>query len=322
MSAPRVSHETPIPRNIPEILAILQQSPNFDILVDILSSIELTRVYYDAIGTVDQAINSHPLDASPEAARARGALLFLVFHRLARPDAAIDYAQLKSIAIDEDFAAFLVYFHNIPENLHIKVLEFHAVGTTSLIFRVQSQVYGQCALKVIQAQYMRLRSILAATKAYEVQSRELSPAYSPTVHESASTWILMEFLDGPNLAEFMNRLRQHHADRTSVAAAHLSEMYLSTVTKILNKIAEAMSYYELKKNPVVHGDLTPYNIIISGSIDDPVAVKLFDFGPNYILKEQLGKQRGIFEITQVSSRPKYSKGDALLRSNRIYIRSE
>ena len=178
--------------------------------------------------------------------------------------------------------------HQIPNSLGLEILEFHALGTTSLIFKIRTHEHRICALKVIQAPYVRSLSIIDATQTYQVLSRTLDPRYSPLVFSSNPTWILMEFLEGTNLAEFMTYLRR----RTPYG----SEDYVAAVTTLFALITNSLSFYEKKTPPVVHGDLTPYNIIVQANDITVTAIKIFDFGPNFVLQEAAADRRVFAEV--------------------------
>lgn len=311
------NHSEKIPQSIGELIKIFFDSSadDFALIKDVLCSEKLTESYYQAIGSVQAAINYKVGRDSMDDIIGRGAVLFFAFHRIAlMPEDQRDFKSLNDLAADDDFLLFLIRFHKIPGTLIARILEFHELGTTSFIFKVQTVHAGApCALKVIQAPYVRILSIRSATRDYKHLNRLLNPKYSPEIFISEDTWILMQFLEGLNLAQFMMKLR--------ISTPFLSEAYVSTIMAVFNLITEALSYYENKKPQVVHGDLTPYNIIVEGSITVPIGIKLFDFGPNYVLQEHVGTRpvfADVFARTELFIAPEILRGQEASIESDIY----
>jgi len=80
--------------------------------------------------------------------------------------------------------------------------------------------------------------------------------------KSSRVYMLMDFVDGPNL----EKLRLRQPDR---------RFSFSQVVKILEPIIAAISYLHDQKPPVIHRDIKPSNIIVPTMGDDAVLV---DFG--------------------------------------------
>src|SRR5262249_3843416 len=138
----------------------------------------------------------------PETRVQRGAILFLFLSSiLATSEVDIpagDQDDLKKISSDLDFIRFIALFYEIPDDIGLLNLSFHAVGTTSIIFKPKPRRHDRiCALKIIQPTYVDNALIRSATERYE-REYNLHTKHSPDIYRSSHTWILMEFIDGPN----------------------------------------------------------------------------------------------------------------------------
>jgi serine/threonine protein kinase len=258
-----------------------------EVLVDLLSSEDLAHQYMAELGDPTQLLSNSSFKAKDQ--RIRGAMLFFIFGRLATSEGSSRNI-IDIIVRDADFIRFLIIFYELPTHIALTHLVFHAAGTTSFIFRALSRNESVRALKVIQPPYVRIPSIRSATAAYRERFGFFTE-HSPAVYDSGETWILMEFIEGQNLHEFMQRLRT----RTSF----MSEQYSNAIIKLFEMVMTALAYYE--KNHIVHGDLTPFNIMVKADPRDrdgltAETVKLIDFGPNYVLKDRVGSG-GIFAKT-------------------------
>lgn len=251
-------------------------------------SLEQQRAYAnDAAEVQDILINSarsaeylesHRSDAAPTADPrsqfARGKYLYISFHRLATA-ALVERDAVRTIVDDVDFVLFVFTLHQIPSHLGLVKLEFHMAGTTSFIFKAYTQLGDVHALKLIQAPYQRINEVRAATSAYKSQY-DFPSNYMPAISESHPTWILMEFVDGVRLSDYLSNLRR--------TEKYMSDQYFLHVRKIFSLLTEALSSFETRHPPIFHGDLTPLNIIIQGQGNTPSSLKLIDFGANYVLQ--------------------------------------
>jgi serine/threonine protein kinase len=130
--------------------------------------------------------------------------------------------------------------------LDFSTLEFHAVGTTSFIARVfkteDTGHYSPYALKLLLYPYTRYSVIAEATRAYGqtwaprvVEQPTGDPAgngdlrraqwrYLVKVHKSTDKWILMEFVPGRTLEEFLDGLRDDRERDPSTWRRKLAEL--------------------------------------------------------------------------------------------------
>lgn len=289
---------------------------------DIAISDELTDRY---CGVVRERADLRRFASVSQSSFARGCLLFLAFNyqatlpeppeeRKRKPqEGERDVSLLKHVARNDDFRLFLKEFYVIGEQLELSSLEYHASGTTSFIF-VATTMSGHGALKIIQAPYTQLEDIRAATKAYEAFNEHTD--FSPKIYKCSELWIFMEFLEGSNLNEYLNELREKHKK-----IPFLSEAYITAIAGVFRLTTEALEYYQ--QHDMIHGDLTPFNIMIEHEKDKiatPKKVKLIDFGPNYVLKTRLSKQGRFVEAfsrTELFTAPEVvtAKADPSIKSD-------
>jgi hypothetical protein len=290
-----------------ELLDQFQKSTRpVDDLIDILLSEELTSYYRKLIVSYDDT-------RGLPSGLARGCLLFLLMHHDATspPDRSDWVEKLNVIAQDADFQLAFETFYEIPQTMGLRKLAFHAVGTTSIIFKAVAE-QGLCALKVIQAQYVRIPAIQEATLRY-MENNGLHVLHSPTIFKSTRRWILMSFVEGANLNDYLGSLRNK--------AAFPSDEYVSAISSIFRMLVEALAYYESRRPSIVHGDLTPFNVMVEFDATGPKAVKLIDFGANHVLQQRLGSRRSFaqaFARTELFVAPEVVKGADPSRDADLY----
>jgi len=208
-----------------------------------------------------------------------GALLYLELHYLASgPSWKINNTRIEAICSSPDFVDYLRLLHDIPDTISFSELQLHESGTTSFIFSVNVAGFPRCALKTIHAQYFKLDDVREATRNYKEHFNRFTD-YSPTIFASSDNWILMQFIDGVRLSEYLQDLRDKHT--------FLSPDYFIQISTLITALLTALSYYESQSPPVVHGDLTPFNILVQDKDNSGPRVILLDFGPNYVLRDRV-----------------------------------
>ncbi|MBZ9795577.1 protein kinase domain-containing protein [Mesorhizobium sp. ES1-4] len=283
-----------------------------DAVVDVLLSEELTAQYSLAVGDPASLFDPEIPRDKAQSPPIRGCLQFFMLHQLATlPDDQRDYDAISRLINDPDFLTFFCDFYAVPEAIGLKSIAFYAAGTTSFIFKALTKQYGQCALKVIQAPYVRIPSIRRSTLSYAT-NYGIHIKHSPRVHDSSDTWIVMDFIDGCNLHEYMAMLR--------LKETFLGDSYIAHASNLFHLLNEALDYYQSQKPSMIHGDLTPFNIMVVHEALSPVAVKLIDFGQNYVLKDRVGTRRTFVEAfsrTELFTAPEVVSGkrDASLASD-------
>jgi serine/threonine protein kinase len=94
----------------------------------------------------------------------------------------------------------------------------------------------------------------------------------------SSSWILMDFIDGPNLREYL-------AERPARRSVRFG---------LLEKLGPALfrAMDDLDRCQFRHGDLSPSNIILQTGPDGTVSFKLIDLGINYLYSHTVAGQDG------------------------------
>ena len=162
---------------------------------------------------------------------------------------------------------FISNFYDLPtlssdfSKVSISRPRLHRMGTTSYVIRIENSI-GECfALKLLKYRFCFNDNILAATSA-----AVKPPGFR--VWKPYSRCILMDFIEGATLAEIMRGQRP---------------WLWRSIEKITLGICS-----ELDSGGRPHGDLNPHNILIQRTGPDGCAVRLIDYGINYLLREGIG----------------------------------
>lgn len=155
-------------------------------------------------------------------------------------------------------------------------LRFHRHGTTSFILvgHPEMAVQGQrrpLALKCILYPYLRVPSIVRSTRGYRnlfgvdgVEVRHLAHVWA-----SSTRWIMMDFVPGETLAEFLQRQPTSRDIRLDLLSDLGGELFLALAA--------------LERMGLHHCDLSPSNIIIRRDAEtDERRFVLVDLGVNYL----------------------------------------
>jgi len=187
------------------------------------------------------------------------------------------YAPSERFSFDENTTAGKQEAENIKRAkqywhaLDFDSLELYRIGTTSFILRCQIPLLAgeQLVLKCLLFPYTHIPAIADSTKNYS-----LSHHISSTVRIISSTnkWILMDFIEGLNLREFLQKRRENERQSPLLLRTDL-------LISIGKPLLTALTH--LSQAGLCHEDLTPSNIIIheksDGSIDH---ITLIDLGRN------------------------------------------
>ncbi len=154
-------------------------------------------------------------------------------------------------------------------------LRFHRHGTTSFILagRSANAVQGHrrpLALKCILHPYLRVPAIVRATRSHlaryavdDVELRHLAHVWA-----SSGRWILMDFVPGETLAEYLQRQPERDGIRVDL------------LTDLGPKLFRAM--IDLERVGLRHGDLSPSNIIVHRNAAGELSLVLVDLGINHL----------------------------------------
>jgi serine/threonine protein kinase len=218
------------------------------------------------------------------------------------------------------------------ERIDFDSAHFHKHGTTSIILSVeQSPKLRSMALKLLLAPFQNVDSIAEATSNYASDyslrdSEDGHPSTSKHIVRaiaSTSSWVLMEFVGGETLAEYLQARRAAvtgtgvPVPRTSEDAKPSDESAAHPQTGVRPVIADAdagamnleqldtlgralfAALIEFDRIAATsfanryHADLSPSNIIVS---QDGSQFVLIDLGPNYLYTRSIGGAAGADSI--------------------------
>lgn len=169
------------------------------------------------------------------------------------------------------------YCHLPPKwQEQLTVLRFHKFGTTSFILQSDEEY----ALKIIQPKFRNTPTITEATKSYKENFRFIG-RYAPKIHDSDEAWILMDFVSGQTLTEFIQKYMHIPSEPSK------SIEQLELVKQVMEQLCDALTMC-LATYHISHLDLSPNNIIVTYSQGRISELHLIDFGINYLLQEHVG----------------------------------
>ena len=237
-----------------------------------------------------------------------GALRYILFFRLIESG---DRATSSILGPDHanEMISFLRVEFDLPASLFSTpiYITFHRRGTTSYVFKVFHHKSNQIlALKLLKFPYFSNLRIVEANKRY---AKAYGPtyAYAPIIHAAGEHFVLMDFVTGSTLREFVDSAPYHNADRRTILRESLW---------ILLQLCDALQELESEKAAATsHLDLSPDNILIEPSETVPFGpvslafaemfpetppplfkVKLIDFGINYLISERIGAARDLGSV--------------------------
>ena len=204
-------------------------------------------------------------DSSPHALTG-GLGVFLAFSCAERDDLDEANRYLGNSVVRD----FLFDQYQVSAQFRSRSLILHRTGTTSFILRIRPPDY---VLKVIKPQYWSSSMIADLTSSYDLRFESLTYQHTPTVRESAAKYVVMDFVSGPTLREYISGLWETDADIVTVAK------------QIGDQLLLILDSYDQRGEH--HLDLSPDNILVETSFvgEQPIHLQLIDFGYNYILIE-------------------------------------
>lgn len=177
------------------------------------------------------------------------------------------------------------------------------MGNVYLARRVQGGFDQTVALKLIKygmgtdqaiRRFEDERSILA-----RLQHPHIARLIDGGITDEGRPWFAMEYVEGETLTKYCNRLK----------------MPLRKRMELFYDVTEAVQHAH--KNLVVHRDLKPGNILVTGEDDKP-QVKLLDFGIARILEESGAEESGLKAMTRAYASPEQLRGDSTSTATDIY----
>jgi len=184
------------------------------------------------------------------------------------------------------------YYGTDPDSslLPSEGVELHDVGTTSFILKLSPR---KLALKIVKPWFWGIKAIEDRTESYCTDYAHLPKEDTPVIHSSKKKYIIMEFIYGRTLHDYI-------LEHSNSIPLPKSKEIAVRVCRILKECAEL-------DEPIYHGDLSAGNILVNER-DHQLDVKLIDFGPNYRLTERMGSARDYLVATKTVA-PELTKSD-------------
>jgi serine/threonine protein kinase len=223
----------------------------------------------------------------------RKAFGFFLFASVAEEAANATDAEEKKIKAkankylqNPETVAFIYKKYKVPEewqepaDWEHPTLYLHKSGTTSYILKFKhSKNSEDYVLKIIKYYHLDNLAIAKSTKAYKSIFYRPGMDHAPTVQISSEGFIIMQFIDGKSLREYMQEdLWGDPRER------------VNKIKKIVSDLCSILKEYaELKDHNgkgLHHLDLSPENILVKkGNL---IEIVLIDFGFNYLLDKKVG----------------------------------
>ena len=166
-------------------------------------------------------------------------------------------------------------------------LTFHTTGTTSYILKIKfaEKFNGKViVLKILKYKYFDNQTINNKTENY--QSNYQDNEFSPYIYKSGPRYILMDYILGPTLQEYMHASFINEKNKEKV------------ISRIICELCCKLNYFA-RDHGIIHCDLNTNNIILNNiqynNEDGQISFKVYliDFGVNYLLNEKIGSSRAL-----------------------------
>ncbi len=214
----------------------------------------------------------------------------------------------KSIMDDEERICygFIVdeYEIDILKGKNAQTFEFHKAGTTSYILHLQfNDLYDkqELALKIPKYKYKKNRTINKETENYSKIYHDQE--YIPEIFKSSATYILMKFITGTTLLEFIK-------EKIEKAPNEIKRFRLTYF--IINKLIISLVHFS-RQYGIIHKDLNPNNIIVNDFIEvnnqPRCRIYLIDFGVNYLLNDNIGSSQSLDKVASYIPEEVTSNGE-------------
>ncbi len=216
---------------------------------------------------------------------------------------------------DPDTLDFIHYWYEVPKK-HLQNLRPFKFGTTSLIFRCGAN--GENVLKLLQLKYFDDSSLAEPFSKYQEIFGNAPSA--PEVHDCGRGWLLMEYIEGETLREFIDGSIRNCINKFSSPGASPSVQrtakteYFGLLQEISSGLLAVLE--EMDDAGLSHFDLSPTNILVVRN-ESQFRIRLIDFGVNNLLSRNIGSAREI-GAAQAYASPELLDGNAIPVLSDVY----
>jgi serine/threonine protein kinase len=164
--------------------------------------------------------------------------------------------------------------YRVSSDYSLDSLLLYRTGTTSYIIHNPDK---DTALKLTKPRYWGYETIARNTRDYKKMFPKGRYPNVPKVFDAGERFIVMEFVDGVTLREYLER-----------KVWSSSGPDIGAIREIVGDICQILG--NLAENRISHLDLSPENILVATDIKKGVSRKIYliDFGYNYLLGEGVG----------------------------------
>lgn len=164
--------------------------------------------------------------------------------------------------------------------------ELHQIGTTSVILECERMTPKTgAALKCVLPRHFSVRAITQGAKQYGARHKAIL-SIAPEVYGSNERAVMMEFIHGRTLAERLQDDQVHNepddpTGETKARKRALRKPHVDFIRALGKELCDVLEKLHAKNQ--CHLDLSPRNIILVH--EDPLDVRLIDFGRNFAIAE-------------------------------------
>lgn len=282
-----------------------------DDLVDFL--IRYDRNVDSALQQVDTLVSawvrldeaSRPDRVAEEARAFRGGLGFLIGSTFMLSG---DRESAEDCFRDPDTVAFIHRVYRVPMEAMANILPYR-FGTTSLVFLCGED--HRNVLKLLQLKYVEDETLTESLAKYK--SRYGRAKNAPKVHECGPGWVLMDFIEGQTLREFVDGTISTLLNQGSDAqGAGLGKEHIKKIRNVATSLLDTLGALHQRRQ--WHHDLSPSNILV---VDKGAEIRLIDFGVNSLLSRSSGSARELLDAKAYAS-PEVIKGSPQEQLSDVY----
>ncbi|MXY32944.1 MAG: protein kinase [Boseongicola sp. SB0664_bin_43] len=209
---------------------------------------------------------------------------------------------------DPDTVEFIHRVYGVPRERMAGILP-HRFGTTSLIFLCGED--HRNVLKLLQLKHVEDETLTESFARYK--SRYGRATNAPTVHECGPGWILMDFIEGETLREFVDGTISTLLDcGPDAQGAVLGKEHIRKIRNIATGLLNTLDALHGRRQ--WHHDLSPSNILV---VDRGAEIRLIDFGANSLLSRSSGSAGGLLDAKAYAS-PEVIKGSPQEQLSDVY----